>query len=169
MSLLPGQIIPQTVPIGSVDPKTGDVALDKNWWLFFYNLALNTLGTGGGLPQDDLIALLDNEIDATGTDAAALRLPIESLAILVGEPLLQDRPPQAPPAQSITVTASPFTFTALFDGVVTMIDGAVTSVAIIRQGVSFDTGMQAGIFNLSRLDKLRVTYSSAPTMNFLAR
>lgn len=45
MSLLPGQIIPATMPIGTVQPDGKSILVDKNWWLFFYNLYLHTTGS----------------------------------------------------------------------------------------------------------------------------
>lgn len=47
MSLLPGQIIPQDVPIGRSN-EDGTVTVDQNWWLFFYNLAQQVLANGQG-------------------------------------------------------------------------------------------------------------------------
>ncbi len=48
MSLLPGQILPQSVPWGRVD-KAGNVWIDHNWYLLLYNLARYSLpGQSGG-------------------------------------------------------------------------------------------------------------------------
>lgn len=47
MSLLPEQIIPETVPLGEMLPD-GKVKIAHNWWLLFYNLWLNVLGGGSG-------------------------------------------------------------------------------------------------------------------------
>lgn len=59
MSLLPNQILPQTVPIGTVnEDKT--VTMEHDWWLFFYNVFLNAL-TPNGTPVVDIIA---NEVFA---------------------------------------------------------------------------------------------------------
>jgi hypothetical protein len=68
MSLLPGQIIPQGYPIGKTNPD-GTVTIDKNWWLFLYNLAQNTLTTNSGSAAVSAMEqLLLNEIDARVTD-----------------------------------------------------------------------------------------------------
>ena len=68
MSLLPGQIIPQSIPIGKT--ANGDmVSIDHNWWLFFYNLALGTLSpTPGGTAVSDMEKILLNEIDSRVND-----------------------------------------------------------------------------------------------------
>lgn len=45
MSLLPGQIIPATMPLGTLQPDGKTIIVDKNWWLFFYNLYENSIGS----------------------------------------------------------------------------------------------------------------------------
>ena len=68
MSLLPGQILPQSVPLGTANPD-GTVTVDKNWWLLFYNLCQNTLSTGtGSAAVSDMEQILLNEIDARVSD-----------------------------------------------------------------------------------------------------
>ena len=51
MSLLPNQILPQTVPLGRVEAK-GDgseiIVIDKDWWLFLYNISEQVLANGSG-------------------------------------------------------------------------------------------------------------------------
>ena len=70
MSLLPGQILPQSIPIGKVNVDgNGNVIIDKNWWLFLYNLALGTLSpTPGGTAVSDMEKILLNEIDSRVSD-----------------------------------------------------------------------------------------------------
>ena len=56
MSLLPKQIIPPTTPIGTLQPDGTSVLVDKNWWLFLYNIYLNTIGGGGNTDDSALLA-----------------------------------------------------------------------------------------------------------------
>jgi hypothetical protein len=48
MSLLPGTIIPALEPIGRVNDD-GTVTIEKNWWLFLYNIAEQVLLNGSGV------------------------------------------------------------------------------------------------------------------------
>lgn len=43
MSLLPGQILPETEPIGTKSAD-GSITLTHNWYLLFYNLSSKVLG-----------------------------------------------------------------------------------------------------------------------------
>lgn len=45
-SSLPQQIPPQIAPLGAVDA-AGNVIMDVNWWLFFYNIAHQVLSAPG--------------------------------------------------------------------------------------------------------------------------
>lgn len=190
MSLLPGQILPATEPLGKVTPD-GTVTIEKNWWLLLYNLCLQILGTGNGIPADQLIDLLSADTDAIDADAIALRQGLSNALIwaqdpprqltsadlpdifrallLAQEALLPDPTPRAQPTQSITVGASPFTYTAPFDGTIISTGGTVSAIALIRQGSSVATGLTAGLIPLSRLDSLQVSYSVAPVMTFLPK
>jgi hypothetical protein len=96
MSLLPARIIPQTVPLGTVD-ENNKVIIDKDWWLLLYNLCGQVLGTGpsgtvgpagasgaGGasgtsVSLSSLLELAAADSDATDADAIALRRPIQNL------------------------------------------------------------------------------------------
>lgn len=193
MSLLPQQILPQTTPIGRAGPD-GLVQMDVNWWLFLYNLGQNVLGTsqGGspaGLPASSLTELAALDSDVSDSDAVVLRKPISNLQvqveletdpvpyyairnslILAQDTLLQDPQPQSQPAANVAPTGSPFAYTAPADGTVVVTGGTVSAISITRQTTSVATGLTVGVFPVSRLDILTVTYSpSAPTMTFLPR
>jgi hypothetical protein len=189
MSLLPGQMLPQTEPLGTVN-ENGTVTLSTNYWLLFYNLCLQVLGTNNsGLPSSALQELASADTDAIDADAITLRRPVSNLEtrqadytpssselpdiaralLLAQEPLLPDPQPRAQPVATITPTGSPFTYTAAFDGTVVVTGGTVSALALIRQGTSIALGITTGPVPLSRLDQLQVTYSGAPTMNFLPR
>lgn len=107
MSLLPQTIMHPSTPIGKVNER-GDVILEQNWWLLFYNISQNVLGTGGsstsagggsiggsgsgggggggtgptGLSASSLIELNSLDADASDADAVVLRRPIDNLNIL---------------------------------------------------------------------------------------
>lgn len=72
-----------------------------------------------------------------------------------------------PPANvsPVTLTGSPFTYTATNKCVVLLSGGTVSLVEFSRDGTTFyNTGETAGQFTLCAADLLRVTYTVAPTM-----
>lgn len=185
MSLLPQTIIPQTTPIGMADAE-GKVTIDKNWWLFLYNISQQVLGLGG-LSSNALIAIEGADGDALDADAIQLRAPVAALyrllpsdpdpspsisdvrnaLILAQDSLLPDPAPQAQPVAAVTVGASPFTFAAPFTGNLLIVGGTVSSIALSRQGTSTPTGLIAGFIPVSRRDQVVITYSGTPTVTFL--
>lgn len=192
MSLLPGQILPYDVPIGQAD-ESGKVTVSHDWWLFWYNIGLLVLGANGsGLPSSAVQELASLDTDAIEADAAMLRRPISNLNVrahdltdrvlstsdlpdiyrallLAQDGLLPDPTPRAQPVQVVAVGASPFSYTAAFDGTVVVTGGTVSAISLTRQGTSVATGITTGLFPLSRLDVLQVTYSGTPVMTFLPR
>lgn len=191
MSLLPGRILPADVPIGTVTPD-GNVIMAHDWWLFLFNLGLQTLGTGAGLPADSLLDLEGADTDAIDADAIALRQGISNALIQAMQPqdvvvssndipdiarallltqdaVLPDPSALAQPVSVLTVGASPFTYTAPFAGTVAVTGGTVSAIAIIRQGATVATGLVTGLIPASRGDQVRVTYSALPTMTFIPR
>lgn len=192
MSLLPGQILPYDVPIGQADEK-GKVTVSHDWWLFWYNVSLQVLGTNdAGLPSSAIQELASLDVDAVEADAAMLRRPISNLQVcahdltdrvlstsdlpdlyrallLAQDALLPGPAARAQPIQVVTVGASPFSYTAAFDGTVVVTGGTVSAISLTRQGTSVATGITTGLFPLSRLDIIQVTYSGLPVMTFLPR
>lgn len=189
MSLLPGQILPPSEPIGRVN-EDGTVTIDKNWWLLLFNLCLQSLGTGGGLPSSALQDLAGADADAMDADAMALRQPLSNALLqaiqpqdvvvspndlpdlartllLAQDPILPDAVPLAQPVASITVGASPFTYTASFAGSVAITGGTVSAIALIRQGTSVATGLTTGLVPVSRFDQVKVTYTVLPVLTFI--
>lgn len=72
----------------------------------------------------------------------------------------------------ITPSGSPFSYQNTFDGDVSVIvkGGTVTLIEYTRDNAAFyDVGVIAGMFSLSTRDRLRVTYSVAPTMTLITR
>ena len=183
-TILPQQIPPQGTPF---DMK-GDTYVALDWYLFFYNLALQTLSGQGGssvpTSQADIIDMVD--LDADGTDTAVLPrrivnaqalLPdvdvgpsiqqVTNALVLASDGLLPDPEPQAQPAQSVTVGASPFTYTATANGCAFVSGGTVSAISITRHGTAVATGVTAGPVPLRWMDQMTVTYSAAPTVAFL--
>ena len=188
MSLLPGQILPQTVPIGTLSKDGKSVIIDKDWWLLIYNLCSQTLSTGQGFPADALQDLAGADTDAADSDAIVLRAQILSLQRQVLESdqvttsdlpsiykalafaqddLLQDPIPYAQQYVDITVGASPFTYQALSAGSVLLAGGTVSAVVLTRNVGFFTAPMTSGFFPVCRFDQITVTYSVLPEMTFL--
>lgn len=103
MSLLPEQIIPPNEPIGTVTP-TGQVLASTNFYLLLYNIWLNTLGNGSGIPADALQDLASADADAVDADAIALRRPLSSADISAQIALLTA---DTAPTQNVDANASP--------------------------------------------------------------
>lgn len=184
---LPNQIPPQSAPV-IMDGGNGTQVFETNWWLFLYNIASQVISLSGGsvtLPDSVNIALIDSEIvDTDSLQAARQALNVQALLgvepdasptlrdlanafVLAADSLLPDPVPRAQPASAVTVTASPFTFTASFKGTLAVSAGTVSAIALIRQGMTVPTGVTAGPVPVSRLDQVQITYTVAPTVNFL--
>ena len=74
------------------------------------------------------------------------------------------------PAVSISPGSSPYIYTAPAIGAVVVSGGGLQNVEISRDGVTYYVvGTFRGMFPMTTGDKLRVTYSSAPTMTFIPR
>ena len=173
MSLLPGQILPQTIPFGTVD-KAGNLTIDQNWYLFLYNLSIHVLSGAESvsISGSDMINMVD--LDATGSNIADFRQQLANIALIAQDNLLPDHKHQAQPSKIITLTASPFTYTALDDGLLSISgptmsgsSGIPTEIDLIHQGVTIPTGIISGLVQLRRGDQVMITYSTAPTVIFL--
>ncbi len=70
----------------------------------------------------------------------------------------------------VSVTASPYTYTAPRGGYVIVSGGTVSAIAVSRtSGVFYSTGQTSGAFTLSKNDKLEVTFSVMPSVIFFAQ
>lgn len=67
---------------------------------------------------------------------------------------------------AITVSGSPFTYTAPRKGYVIVSGGTVSGIQVSRSGTFYSTGMTAGTFSVAANDQLKVTYTGVPTMVF---
>lgn len=155
-------------------------------------LALNEIDVGSTDAISDKRAIINASLlealdtDLAGADLAGLPVRSNNVQLLALDPdvgpslrdmtnaivlgseaLLQDPGPQAQPAQTVTVTASPFTYTAPFSGQVSVTAGTVSLISIVRQGVTVGTGLVTGLIPVSRLDQVKITYSVLPTVVFL--
>jgi hypothetical protein len=83
MSLLPNQIIPQTVPFGRVS-EDGLVIIQENWWLLIYQLCEQVPANGQGATTAQLanMALLK----ATGPDYERQIADLQSALITAPNP-----------------------------------------------------------------------------------
>lgn len=79
MSLLPGQILPPSVPFGRVNER-GELIIEKNWWLLLYNLCAQALPAQGGLPAAALQELAGTDADIADIGAIALRAQLTAIA-----------------------------------------------------------------------------------------
>jgi hypothetical protein len=75
--------------------------------------------------------------------------------------------PSGADAAAITVTASPFSYTATNSGTVLVAGGTVSAIELGRNGVFTSTGVTAGVVPVSEGDAVRVTYTVVPTMTFV--
>lgn len=72
---------------------------------------------------------------------------------------------------TITVGASPYAYAPGFDGFATVSGGTVTGITVSRDAgvTNVATGVIAGVFPLSLMDTLTITYTVAPTITFFRR
>ena len=183
---LPDQIPPQPTPWSYTDGN-GDQVIDVHWYLFLYGLwiQVGSLIAGGAvlspavnIPMiDSYVFDTDSLLAARQIINAAMQLPdadsgpslrdLVNALVLGLDGLQQDPTPRAQPSSVVTVTASPFTFTAAFNGSLAISAGTVSAVAVIRQGTTVATGITAGLIPVSRLDQVQITYTAAPAAVFL--
>jgi hypothetical protein len=150
MSGLPTQIPQQSVPLLQNTEGEESQYLDVNWYLWAYNISQAVLGTGGsGTVPVSPYDLFDaaNLFSQTSDIPQAYR-NIENLQAVVAGISLAAPVPQAQPAQVVTPGASPFTYTALSNGVISVTGGVVSSVHIIRQSVTIATGIISSSSNV---------------------
>jgi hypothetical protein len=161
--------------------------LNQNCWLFLYNLAEQILGNQNNTSQPTAIQLLaDSDTDASTTDPLPLFQRVANLESQQGiEPeqyasilavqaalqwsqsdLLPDPPHQAQPIVTITPGASPYTYTAAFDGTLLITGGVVSSIVLSRGAGNVTTGLTDGILPMRRQDQVTVTYGTVPAMSF---
>jgi hypothetical protein len=144
MSGLPVQIPQQSVPL-LAEPGPNPQYMNTNWYLWAYNISKVVLGIGasGSTPSSPFDALQANDLFAQTADIQQAYRKTENLAAILAGGALVDPVPMAQPVQTVTVGASPFTYTALANGVLSVTGGSVSIVSIIRQGVTVATGISS--------------------------
>jgi hypothetical protein len=73
------------------------------------------------------------------------------------------------PPTTVTVTASPFSYTATRDGFLVVQSGTVTKQEYGRTGTFTDVGLLNSMLPILLGDIIRVTYTVAPTITFIPR
>lgn len=75
---------------------------------------------------------------------------------------------QPPPIVGVVLTGSPFTYTASQAGQLAISGGTVSLVTIARARMTgIGTGLTNGLVTLAQGDSVTITYSVAPTLNFI--
>jgi hypothetical protein len=72
------------------------------------------------------------------------------------------------PIKPVVATGSPFIFSAPRRGFLQITGGVSLGVTITRGRVSISAGILTGFIPVSAGDAIRITYSSTPTLYFLA-
>jgi len=162
-----------------IDPLTGRPAREWQVWLQYprmvgaqFNNPLQTGsgGTGNYVTPTDGQVLIGNgtgyEVN-TLTSGTGIDIANGSGEITIG---LATPAPGQP--SSITVGASPFTYTNTlkYNSDVLISGGGISKLLFTRNGTTFyNTGSYYGMFTLSPNDSLKVYYVSAPTMTLIPR
>lgn len=99
-------------------------------------------------------------------DVTAFQVTTGGNVTIKGSPVTAANTPGAA-VSALTVGTSPYAYTASLRGSVAVSGGTVSAVTITRGGVVVPTGALAGMFPVMNGDIVTVTYSAAPTMNFI--
>lgn len=180
-------ILPNQIPSIAVEVLDDGGKFEKNWWLFFYNIAQSVLGNTGTTSAAfaaQINADLDADVDQTDSLGLVTRVtnlekqlyealpdPIDGRALLLAQDdLLPDPTPRAQPVSVLTPGGSPWTYIAPFDGLVVISAGTVSAIALSRDGSTFYvTGLTSGLVPVSKLDQVKTSYTGVPTMTFFPR
>jgi hypothetical protein len=76
-------------------------------------------------------------------------------------------PPTVPPVTPIAVTGSPFTYPATSAGALQITGGTVSSITDTDAGVTTTESTTSGIVAVQQGDTVTITYTVAPTVNFV--
>ena len=166
MTGLPVQIPQQSVPLLQSSKRPPEY-MNVNWYLWAYNISLSVNGNGiPALPASPYDFFDSVNLIAQGADVPQAYRGLENLAIQLAMPALQDPMPAAQPTQNVIPGASPFTYTALANGLLSVTGGAVSAVSIIRQGVTIATGI--GSSSSSTISSLTDEHGSGGGVGFVA-
>lgn len=67
----------------------------------------------------------------------------------------------------VQVSGSPFIYLASASGTLSITGGTVSSITLTRNNVATPTGITAGLVPVANDDTVTITYSAAPTVNFI--
>jgi hypothetical protein len=163
------------IPPPQVPPLTPGGTFNEVWWEFLMKLFTRTGGTGGqGLagPPGPGNVLSIGAVTSGSAPAVAIHGASPSQVL---DFVLQPGPTGPPgpssnvtPAAPVTVTASPFVYTAALRGVLFISGGGIKNLEFSRDsGVTwYPTGSFYGCFFVAAADQLRVTYATAPSIVF---
>jgi hypothetical protein len=131
---------------------------------------------GGQLGDTGIDVFAD--ISASGATASSATDTIyqSQVADQLLQDIVQTASEAAAPIEVVTVTASPFTYTAMRPGTLVSGDGAAVLIEFIRAGVTVAFSSMFGEFPMATGDAIRVTYSTvsatyllAPKIQFIPR
>lgn len=71
------------------------------------------------------------------------------------------------PAAAVSLTGSPFDYASTADGLVVVVGGVVSAIAYGRNGAYTTLGVTSGMVPVKAGDVVRITYTVAPTVNFI--
>jgi len=183
---LPNRVPPQSQPL-AYQGTDGQIHVDLDWYLFFYALGLNIVGADGSVTIPPVVnipiinsyvvdtdSLQINRLSTNGLaqaqdrpDSAPTFQDFSNVMRLALDERLVESTPTAQPVAAVTVGASPFTYTALFNGTLSVTGGVVSNITLTRQGTAVATGLTTGLIPVSRLDQVAIIYTGLPTVIFL--
>ena len=150
------QPVPSYADPAEVDPKTGKFVFSPVWLSWF--LTLTTGGLSSTIQHNSTLGLQGGATGQyyhlTTTDFNNRKIRNTSLP------------------SNIVPTGSPFTYqnTNIYDLDVIVQGGTVTKIEFTRDNSNFyDVGLTQGMYRLSPNDRLKVTYTGAPTMTGIPR
>ena len=154
-----------------VDEQTKRFQFNPIWLRFFLDLVAyvnGNTGAGGGADHNTLASLQGGASNQYYHLTAAEESTLTSGPGGDATNLHGHRNQTA--VSGITLTGSPFTYqnTSDYDADVIVRGGTVSALEFTRDNATFyNVGVVAGMFHLGPDDRLRVTYTVAPTMSYI--
>jgi hypothetical protein len=131
---------------------------------------------GGPLGDTGIDVFGDVSVTASFDKSSTDTIYQSQIADLLLQDIVQTASEAAAPIEVVTVTASPFTYTAKRPGTLVSGDGAAVLIEFIRAGVTVAFSSMFGEFPMATGDAIRVTYSTvsatyllAPKIQFIPR
>lgn len=124
-----------------------------------------TLGDQGTDTFGDLLAdPTQSSVNVAYTDVAQ-PATLDNTQDMVLQPV--EQPTRA--VETVTPSASPYTYTARCDGFLIVQGGTVSQLDYRRLAATVQIGVVAGMFPVQLGDGIKVTYTVAPTVTFIPR